>query len=87
MGSPAQHQTKTRQFLRASMKGSALARRLATDGRCLDSLMRLLEARMNLGSATAESHWWDYDPERISSAFRRHTDATLEFERACLRTK
>lgn len=87
MGSPAQHKTKTRQFLSASKRASTLARRLATDDKCLDSLMRLLEARMNLGSATAESHWWDYNPDRLADGFRQHTDATLEFERSCLRAK
>ena len=87
MGSPAQHKKKTGEFLAAARKGSRIAGDQAKQSACLDSLMRLLESRMNLGSATAESHWWDYQPEKMAEAFREHTDATLKFERACLRAK
>lgn len=88
MGSPAQHSKAAREF--ESVAGDDIARAKRSTGkmRCTQALMDLLGARMAIGAAASESSWTeDKRNKKMSDLFRDHTEATLEFESACLRER
>lgn len=74
----------TRKFETVARKEIGRALGATQAKRCTAALMDLLGARMAIGGATAEAHWWDDHSSRLPDLFRAHTEATLAFERACL---